>query len=92
MSPAKPRVGFAILTYFYLLAIICKLCEISKTHWNKTAQPTLRDGKFQQFISKRSKFSLNQGCIKKILLNPPLQKGEAFGMSRFIEMLLSARV
>jgi len=33
------------------------------------------------------KFSLNQGYIKKIPLNPPLQKGEAFGMTGFIEML-----
>jgi len=33
------------------------------------------------------KFSLNQGYIKKIPLNPPLQKGEAFGMPGFIEML-----
>ncbi len=34
------------------------------------------------------KFSLNQGYIKKIPLSPPLQKGEAFGMPGFIEMLL----
>jgi maltose-binding protein MalE len=33
------------------------------------------------------KFLLNQGYIKKIPLNPPLQKGEAFGMPGFIEML-----
>ncbi|MCG2774787.1 MAG: hypothetical protein L6406_03815 [Desulfobacterales bacterium] len=33
------------------------------------------------------KFSLNQGYIKKIPLNPPLQKGEAFGIPGFIEML-----
>ena len=35
------------------------------------------------------KFSLNQGYIKKIPLNPPLQKGEVFGMPGFIEMLPS---
>ena len=33
------------------------------------------------------KFSFGQGYIKKTPLNPPLQKGEAFGMSGFIEML-----
>ena len=33
------------------------------------------------------KFSLNQGYIKKIPLNPPLQKGEACGMVGFIKML-----
>jgi len=33
------------------------------------------------------KFSLNKGYIKKIPLNPPFQRGEASGMSWFIEML-----
>jgi len=39
------------------------------------------------FYRKDGKFSLNRDYIKKIPLNPPLQKGEAFGMPRFIEML-----
>ena len=30
---------------------------------------------------------MNSGCINKIPLNPPLQKGEAVGMPRLIEML-----
>ena len=33
------------------------------------------------------KFSMNSGCINKIPLNPPLQKGEAIGMSALIEIL-----
>ena len=37
-------------------------------------------------------FSIKSGCIKKIPLNPPLQKGEAVGMHRLIEMLLTFRV
>jgi hypothetical protein len=31
--------------------------------------------------------SINSGCINKIPLNPPLQKGEAVGMPGLIEML-----
>ncbi len=31
------------------------------------------------------KFSINSGCIKKIPLNPPLQKGEAVGMPGLFE-------
>ena len=36
---------------------------------------------------KRGKFSINPGLIRKIPLNPPLQKGEEVGMPRLIEML-----
>jgi hypothetical protein len=39
------------------------------------------------FSLNHGKFSLNQGYIRKIPLNPPLQKGEAFGMPGFIEIL-----
>ena len=38
--------------------------------------------------AKKGKFSITTGCIKKIPLNPPLQKGEAVGMRGLIEMLL----
>jgi hypothetical protein len=34
-------------------------------------------------------FSINSGCINKIPLNPPLQKREAVGVPRLIEMLHS---
>jgi hypothetical protein len=34
-----------------------------------------------------SNFAINLGCINKIPLNPPLQKGEAVGMLGLIEML-----
>ena len=34
------------------------------------------------------KFSKSPGYIRKIPLNPPLQKGEAVGMAGLIEMLL----
>jgi hypothetical protein len=33
------------------------------------------------------KFSKNPGCIRKIPLNPPLQKGEALGMPGLVEKL-----
>jgi hypothetical protein len=33
------------------------------------------------------KFSKSPGCIRKIPLSPPLQKGEAGGMPGLIEML-----
>jgi len=36
---------------------------------------------------KKSKFSISPGCIRKIPLNPPLQKGEAAGIPRLIDML-----
>jgi len=34
-----------------------------------------------------SKISISPGCIRKIPLNPPLQKGEAVGMPGIIDML-----
>jgi hypothetical protein len=37
--------------------------------------------------TKFCKFSKSPGCIRKIPLNPPLQKGEAVGMPGLIEML-----
>jgi len=43
---------------------------------------------FKEVVCFYGKFSLNQGYIKKIPLNPALQKGEAFRMPGFIEMLL----
>jgi hypothetical protein len=36
---------------------------------------------------KIGKFSKNPGCVRKIPLNPPLQKGEAVGIPGLIEML-----
>jgi len=36
-------------------------------------------------IRKNRKFSKSAGRIRKIPLNPPLQKGEAGGMPEFIE-------
>jgi hypothetical protein len=36
---------------------------------------------------EKSKFSIRPGCIRKIPLNPPLQKGEAAGMPGLIDML-----
>jgi len=39
------------------------------------------------YNGKKSKFSISPGCIRKIPLNPPLQKGEAAGMPRLIDML-----
>ncbi len=39
-------VGFDVLTSFYLIPRVCKLCGISETHRIKADQPTLRDGKF----------------------------------------------
>jgi len=38
---------------------------------------------------KVSKYSISQGCIREIPLNPPLQKVEEVGMSRLIEKLSS---
>ncbi len=38
------------------------------------------------------KFSITPGCIKKIPLNPPLQKGEAVGMPELIEILRLAEL
>ena len=37
------------------------------------------------FYRKDGHFSLNQDYFKEIPLNPPLKKGEAFGMPKFIE-------
>ena len=37
-------VGFAVLTLFYLIPMVCKLCGISETHRIEAAQPTLRLG------------------------------------------------
>ena len=39
-------------------------------------------------LTSRKCNSINSGCINKIPLNPPLQKGEAVEMLRLIEMLL----
>jgi hypothetical protein len=39
------------------------------------------------FCRLLGKFSISPACIRKIPLNPPLQKGEAVGMPRLIEML-----
>jgi hypothetical protein len=36
------------------------------------------------------KFSKSPGCIRKIPLNPPLQKGEAIGMPGLIDMFLKS--
>jgi hypothetical protein len=36
---------------------------------------------------EKSKFSIRLGRIRKIPLNPPLQKGEAVGMPGLIDML-----
>ena len=36
----------------------------------------------------KGKFSITQGCIRKIPLNPPLHKGEEVGMPRLINKLL----
>ncbi len=41
-------------------------------------QPTL----VKMHNGEKSKFSIRPGCINKIPLNPPLQKGEAVGMPR----------
>jgi hypothetical protein len=38
---------------------------------------------------KVSKYSISQGCISEIPLNPPLQKGEEVGIPRLIEKLRS---
>jgi len=40
-------------------------------------------------LKQQCKFSKNRGCIRKIPLNPPLQKGEAVGMPGFFEVLHS---
>ena len=37
-------------------------------------------------MSKCCTFSITPGCIRKIPLNPPLQKGEEFGVPGLIEM------
>jgi hypothetical protein len=37
--------------------------------------------------SDLGKFSISPACIKKIPLNPPLQKGEEVGMPGLIEKL-----
>jgi len=41
--------------------------------------------------SKAGNISKSQGCIKKIPLNPPLQKGEAIGMPGLFEILPKLR-
>ena len=38
---------------------------------------------------KVSKYSISQGCIREIPLNPPLQKGEEVGIPRLTERLRS---
>jgi len=38
-------------------------------------------------MGKRVSSRISPGCIRKIPLNPPLQKGKAAGMSRLIDML-----
>jgi hypothetical protein len=45
-------------------------------------------GKFKSFRPNLGKFSKSLGYIRKIPLNPPLQKGEAVGMPELIEKLL----
>ena len=40
-----------------------------------------------EFISPGCNFAIYSGCINKIPLNPPLQKGEVVGMLGLIEML-----
>ncbi len=42
---------------------------------------------FREVIQYLRKFSKSPGCIRKIPLNPPLQKGEAIGMPGLIEKL-----
>jgi hypothetical protein len=41
---------------------------------------------------EKSKFSIRPGCIRKIPLNPPLQKGEAVGMRGLIDMLRKRQI
>jgi len=41
---------------------------------------------------EKSKFSITPGCIRKIPLNPPLQKGEAAGMTGLIEKLRKKQI
>ena len=41
----KRMVGFAFLTLFYLIPMVCKLSGVSETHRINAVQPTLRDGK-----------------------------------------------
>jgi hypothetical protein len=40
-----------------------------------------------KFVEQTSKFSISSACIRKIPLNPPLQKGEEDGMPGLIEKL-----
>ncbi len=44
--------------------------------------------KTRWFAPEKCKFSKSLGYIRKIPLNPPLQKGEAVGMPELIEKLL----
>ncbi len=46
---------------------------------------------FVEFWSQYGKFSITPGCIRKIPLNPPLQKGKGIGVPGLIEMLRNMR-
>ena len=43
-------------------------------------------------IDELAKFSITPGCIRKIPLNPPLQKGEEVGMPGLIEKLCAQQL
>ena len=43
---------------------------------------------FQVVGSRQCTFSITPCCIRKIPLNPPLQKGEVFGVLGLIEMFI----
>ena len=77
-----------------VLALFWPLKGTSKSLWNSTFFLLIRVKVleafiliYKAFIKDYGNISITPGCIRKIPLNPPLQKGEAFGMPGFIEML-----
>ena len=59
---------------FYLIKAVSK-CQKKYVHPVIEPQPT----PMEMHNRKKSTFSISPGCISKIPLNPPLQKGEAAG-------------
>jgi len=69
--------NFFFIVLFYILA---------KKYFQLDAYSVNRSQR-QEVCSNYSKFSITTGCIRKIPLNPPLQKGEEAGIPRLIEKL-----
>ena len=77
----KTDVGLKDETVWLTQQLMAELFQSSKQNINHHIQSIYEEGELVLEATK------NPGCIRKIPLNPPLQKGEAFGMPGLIEML-----